>query len=152
MKKVLLILGLVIGTSIVYGQKSLEFSAGVQSLVGTKDQQLSNGVVAKVENKISDKFSATLSLGANEIINISDNEVCQFPVLLGAKFYLGSKLAASVSGGMSFFNSDGMDSKFTWSPSLTLIGKKIDVDLRLLSTSTEDKARTSVGFGVMYKF
>jgi opacity protein-like surface antigen len=152
MKKILVILGLVVST-VSFGQKktTMSYAVGAQTLISTKSNDISNGVVARVVVGEGDT-KAVFSVGAAQLLNAANSTACQFPLLAGLSAKLTNKVSFGVSAGWSFFNVDGSKARFTYSPSITLDAGKFDFDIKHVGTLFNGGDLNQVGVGVMYKF
>jgi hypothetical protein len=153
MKKVLVIAGLVLMSTLSFGQKSttVNYTVGVQTLVGTKTNDVANGVSFTAECKPSKEFSYTLGVSANGILNSKDVAAVQFPIMVGTRYHFGEKVSAGFAAGLSLFNVEGTNAYFTWSPSLMFTHKSWGVSALMLSTRVDGQTTSQVGFGLSYK-
>ena len=151
MKKILVVLGLVVST-VSFGQKktTLNYAVGAQTLISTKSNDISNGVVARVAVG-EGETKAVFSVGAAQLLNAANSTACQFPLLAGLSAKLAKKVNFSVSAGWSLFN-DGTKASFTYSPAITLDAGKFDFDIKHVGTLFNGGDLNQVGVGVMYKF
>ena len=162
MKKLLVILGLVMVSTLSFGQKNtvVNYSVGVQTLVGTDNNDVSNGVSLGVECKPQGKFSYTFNVMGNGLLNPKTVPHVEFPVMLGTKYYVNDHVSFGVGAGVTFnqmriptppLTQNVSTANFVWSPSVTLSNKCFGVSALMISNLRNSKLTSQVGVGVSCK-
>ena len=154
MKKLFLMLAISAISMVSFGQTKSQVSYHVGATVfmpitnsdGVKTESPAFGQTLMVMCQPTSKIGYTVS--ASYLQNSQKN--VQIPVMAGARYSLTNRLSAGLEAGAMFANK-GVETAFTYSPSITYRIWKLDVTQRFISSINGGNTTSNIGLGVSYK-